>query len=136
MPTTIVTNDGTKFKSYEAWLNAVEEEYAKRASDIATELLYEAEIYMSVGNIITMLKAMEMTIGNLKTVQKSYQKIVDNFNKAAEYMDEKGVRATYEELRNKYGLDLTFDEADMNWIDDDGKEVYERLKIRIGDGNK
>ena len=138
IPTAIVTNDGTRYKNYNEWVRAVEDDMAqdisKKANEIATELLYEAEIYMSVANILTMLKATEMVVGNLKTVQKSYQKIVDHFNDAADYVDQKGIKNTYDEFHEKYGLELEFDEADMNWIDDDGKEVYERLKIRIGDG--
>lgn len=132
VPKTIVANDGSKYGSYEEWLRAVEEQCSIKASGIASDLLYETEIYMTVWNIMAMLIATEKTVGNLKTVQKSYQKIIDNYNEACEYIDKKGVRASYEEFHERYGLNLEFDEADLNWIDEDGKEVYERFKVRIG----
>ena len=140
IPKVIVTNDGTRYSSVEEWLKACELEAGERAartcSDIASELLYETEIFMSVRNILTMLVAMDKTVGNLKTVQKSYQKIIDRFNEATEYIDKVGVRGCYEEFHRKYGLDLEFNEVDLDWVDDDGKEVYERFKIRIGTGKE
>ena len=140
VPKAIVTNDGTKYKSYEDWFHAMEDETARKisekTSDIASSMLYETEIYMTVWNIMAMLIATDKTVGNLKTVQKSYQKIIDTYNEACEYIDEKGVKTCYEEFKAKYGLELEFDEADLNWIDDDGAEVYRRFKIRIGNDNR
>lgn len=140
IPKTIVTNDGTRYNSLEKWLRDMEEEQAvkacEKASQIASELLYETEIFMSVRNILTMLVAMDKTVGNLKTVQKSYQKIIDRFNEATEYIDKVGVKGCYEEFHRKYGLEMEFDEVDLDWVDDDGKEVYERFKLRIGTGKR
>jgi len=31
---------------------------------------------------------------------------------------------------------MEFDEVDLDWVDDDGKEVYERFKLRIGTGKE
>lgn len=140
IPKVIVTNDGTRYSSVEEWLKACELEAGERAARtcnaIASELLYKTEIFMSVRNILTMLVAMEKTVGNLKTVQKSYQKIIDRFNEATEYIDKIGVRECYEEFHRKYGLEMEFDEVDLDWVDDDGKEVYERFKLRIGAGKE
>lgn len=136
VPTAIVTNDGSRYKSTEDWLEDMQRDTAAKASEIASNLLYEAEVYMSVANILAMLKATEMTVGNLKTVQRSYQKILNRFNQAADYIDKKGIRNTYNEFHEKYGLELEFEDVDMDWVDDDGKEVYERLKIRIGNDKK
>ena len=137
VPKAIVTNDGARYTSYEEWLHAVEDDIsvrtAKKSAEIASQMLWDAEVYMTVWNIMAMLIAMDRVVGNLKTVQKSYQKIIDSYNGACEHIDSVGVRAAYEEFRSKYGIELEFDEADMNFIDDDGKAVYDRLKIRIGD---
>ena len=136
MPTSIKLNEtGEVFTDLKSYLAAAEDvlqqKSAQKAAEIASEMLYDAEIYMTVLNIMAMLIATEKAIGNLKTVQKSYQKIIDSYNEACDHIDAIGVRKAYEEFRGKYGIELEFDEADMNFIDDDGKTVYERLKIRI-----
>lgn len=124
---------GKKFKTVDEYLDFMERELAQRASDIASKMLWDTEVYIGVANIIAMLYAVKMTVGDLKTVQKNYQKIIDNFNSAMDYVDKIGIRKAYEEFASDYGIQLEFDDCDMNWIDDNEEEIRKRFGLRIGE---
>lgn len=136
VPKEIVAGNGKRYTDVEKYLNDMERDTAEQCSEIASKMLYESEVYMSVANILTMLYAMDMVVGNLKTVQKSYQRILDHFNDASEYIDQIGIREAFNEFQDKYGVQLNFDDADLNWIDDGGQEVYRRFRLRIGEKKK
>ena len=100
------------------------------AAKLNQEMLYDAEDYMAIANIIIFLYSVKKTFGNLKTVQKGMQKLLDNYNEAAEYVDEIGIREAYEKLHDEYGVELMFNDFDVSTFFDNEKQ-YERLKIRI-----
>lgn len=100
------------------------------AAKLNQEMLYDAEDYMAIANIIIFLYSVKKTFGNLKTVQKGLQKLLDNYNEAAEYVDEIGIKQAYEELHNENGISLMFNDFDINTFFDNEKQ-YERLKIRV-----
>lgn len=100
------------------------------AAKLNQEMLYDAEDYMAIANIVIFLYSVKKTFGNLKTVQKGMQKLLDNYNEAAEYVDEIGIREAYEQLHDEYGVELMFNDFDLSTFFDNEKQ-YERLKIRI-----
>lgn len=124
---------GKKFKTIDEYLDFMEQDIARRATDIASEMLWNTEVYISVANIIAMLYAVKMSVGELKTVQKNYQKIIDNFNNAMDYVDKTGIRKAYEEFASDYGIYLEFDDCDMDWVDDEGEAIRKKFKVRIGE---
>lgn len=132
MPTEIVASNGKRYTDVQKYLNDMEMDVAKQVSDIASEKLYESEIYIAVANIITMLYAMEMVVGDLKTVQKSYQRIIGKFNEASELIDKMGIREAYERFSEKYGVALSFDDCDLNWVYDNGEDFYRRFRLKVG----
>ena len=134
MPAAIKDSDGKVYTDVESYLSAMETRTAKHCGDVAAELLYNSEIYICAANIIIMLYAMKMTVGSLKTVQKSMNRIVGNYNRASDYVDKIGIRAAYEELARDFGVQLEFDDCDMNWLWDEGESVQKRFRMRVGDG--
>lgn len=133
VPTELIGYNGKRYKRLEDYLTDHEKDTAKECGEIAAEMLYNTEVYMGVANIMIMLTAIRMTVGNLKTVQKSYQKIIDTYNEASDYVDKLGVRGCYEELAKNYGISLEFDDCDLDWIHDEGEEIYKRFRVRIGE---
>ena len=121
---------GKKYANINDYLNDMEKIMAEQAANVAAEIMYSCENYICFANIIIMLLAVKMTVGNLKTVQRSYQKIIENFNNASEYMDKIGIRNAYEELKRDYGIDMEFEDFDINLPFDD-EEHYNRLHFRL-----
>ena len=113
-------------------MNEFQDVMITRASRAACELAYDGEKYISIANILIMLYAMKMTVGELKTVQRSYQKILDNYNAAAEYVDRIGIRKAYEDFRQDYGIHLAFDDFDVNTMSDI-KVGEDAIRMRIQD---
>ena len=135
MPSEIVGANGKHYTNVKDYLEYAEDELAKdiskKCSEICSQMLYETETYIGVAEVLIMLVAVEKAVGNLKTVQKSFQKIIDNINDAADCVDSMGIRNTYEVLKEKYGINLEFQDVDLNWVDDDGAEVYKRFKLHV-----
>lgn len=114
-------------------LDPIIDKISLEAAKVAQELLYDAEDYIAVANIIIFLYSVEKTFGNLKTVQKNYQKLLDNYNEAADHVDELGVMEAYKQLHDKYGISIAFNDFDLNTILDN-QEMFDKLKIRISKG--
>ena len=132
IPTEIRAANGKRYTDVEKYLNDMEMDVAKQVSDIASEKLYESEIYIAVANIITMLYAVDMVVGDLKTVQRSYQRIIGKINEASELIDQMGIREAYERFSEKYGVALNFDDCDLNWVYDNGEDFYRRFRLNVG----
>ena len=128
----LVDYNGKKYDNVADYIDVMEKDCAKRMSGIATEMLYDAEIYACAANILIMLIAMEMTIGELKTVQKSYQKIIDKYNEAAEYLETVGLKAAYEGFKKDYNIELEFNDCELGWLWDEGEKILQRFKLRVG----
>ncbi len=106
--------------------NDLTDAFVRESGAVVSDLLYRAENYIAVANILIMLNAIESVVGNLKTVQKSYQKILEAYNKASEHVDTVGIRCAYEELARDYGIEMEFTDFDLNELWDD-----ESLKRKI-----
>ena len=119
-----------KYDNLHDYIDDVEGVIARQAGEVTTEMLWNTETYMCAANIIIMLHAVNLAVGSLKTVQKSMQKIVNCYNAAAEYVDKTGIREAYEDLHNNYGVDIEFEDCDINTIFDD-EEIAKRLRFRL-----
>lgn len=114
-------------------LDPIIDDVSVEAAKVLQELLYDAEDYIAVANIIIFLYSIEKTYGNLKTVQKNYQKLLDNYNEAAEHVDEIGIMEAYKQFHDKYGISIAFDDFDLNKVLSN-QEIFDKLKIRINKG--
>lgn len=121
---------GKKYADVNDYLDDMEKTMASQAARIAADIMYHCENYICFANIIIMLIAMKMAVGNLKTVQKSYQKIIDNYNVASEYVDKIGIREAYNELKRDYDIDMEFDDFDINLPFED-EEHYKQLHFKL-----
>ena len=137
VPKELVDSKGRHYTDLNKYLSVREDEIAQelaekisvKCSEISSEMLYHAEDYMAAANLIIMLHTVQRTFGKLKTVEKGLSKILDNYNKTAEYVDSIGVKAAYRELNEKYGISIEFDENfEIDAIFDD-KSVYEKYRI-------
>ena len=116
-------------------LNNVISNISLEASKIAQEMLYDAEDYMAMYNIIIFLYLVEKRFGNLKTVQKGMKNLLNDYNDIADAVDEMGLKEAYERLHEKYGIELLFNDFDINKILDE-KEIEKQLRMRITLGEK
>lgn len=101
---------GARVESLKAYLSARENEICQAAAKEAQEKLWRAEDYIAVANILISLLAIKMTWGFTRTNQR----FLKNLNPAKEYLERNGVRAVYEELRKDMGIELEFDDIDIN----------------------
>ena len=122
---------GKRYKTIDEYLEAMEAETAQQCSDICAQMLCETEDYIAMANILIFLYAIKATVGNLKTVQKSYQKILEAYNEASEYVDRIGLKQAYEDFKAEYGINFEFYESDIGMIFD-SEEIHRRLKLKIG----
>lgn len=125
---------GKRFTNVNDYINDMErciykdlaDEFVKQSGDVITDLLYKAENYIAVANILIMLYAIKFTIGDLKSVQHSYQRILRAYNKASDYVDEVGIRGAYEEMQRDYNVSFEFNDFNLDDLWDD-----ELLKKKI-----
>ena len=125
---------GKKFTNVNDYINDCERliyddltnAFVKKSGELISELLYKAENYIAVANILIMLNAIKSVVGNLKTVQKSYQKILEAYNDASDHVDMIGIREAYNEFARDHGIEFEFADFDLNELFDD-----EMLKKKI-----
>lgn len=110
-----------------AKLDEMYREDAKRLRDFTadelTRQLYKAECYMQFGMILISLQAIRMAFGDLKTLPKRVQAFMDSLTPALEYIDSKGIRESYEEPTELFGLDIELEEFDINTIVDNAAGI-------------
>lgn len=88
------------------YLHAREEEIMEDAR----KMLYKAEDYISVANVMTTLYAINKTWGYTKSIRR----FLDNYNDAMNLVDEMGVREAYEKAHQEWGIEIEFDDMDIN----------------------
>lgn len=72
--------------------------------------MWKAEDYIAVANILISLLAIKMTWG----FTKANQKFLENLNPAKDYLERNGVEKVYQELHKQMGIELLFDNMDIN----------------------
>lgn len=101
---------GAKVESIKFWCSAREKEYEDFYTKQAQEKLWKAEDYIAVANILISLLAIKMTWG----YTKANQRFLENLNPAKEYLERNGVEKVYQELHKQMGIELIFDNMDIN----------------------
>ena len=101
---------GSKVDSLKFWCANREKEYEKFYSEQAREKLFKAEDYIAVANVLISLLAIKMTWG----FTKANQKFLENLNPAKDYLERNGVEKVYQELHKQMGIELIFDNMDIN----------------------
>ena len=101
---------GAKVESIKFWCSAREKEYEDFYTKQAQEKLWKAEDYIAVANILISLLAIKMTWG----FTKANQKFLENLNPAKDYLERNGVEKVYQELHKQMGIELIFDNMDIN----------------------
>lgn len=101
---------GAKTETMMAYLDAREKEIREAAIQEAQEKLWRAEDYIAVANILISLYAIKMTWG----FTKANQKFMNNINAATKYVERVGIKAAYEWVHKEMGIELEFDDMDIN----------------------
>ena len=115
---------------YNDYLDDMERTMATQAANVAADMMFDCENYICFANIIIMLYAVKKAVGSLKTVQKSYQKIIESYNDASDYVDKVGIKKAYEEFKSDFGIDMDFEDFDIN-LPFDNEEHYKRLGFKL-----
>lgn len=106
------------------------DQVSNNAAKVMLEMLYEAEDYMAAANIIIFLTAIKQTFGDLKTLPRRIDKLLENYNEAAEYVDEKGVYEAYKELSDEFNFIFDFDDKfDISTLQNN--KPQENIKMRL-----
>lgn len=95
---------------FEKWAKEREQQLHEEYQKECREKLYKAENYTAVANILISLLAIKMSWG----FTKANTKFISNLNAATEYVNRNGVKKVYGELTEQMGIDIAFDDMDIN----------------------
>lgn len=101
---------GVRIQSLIAWKDARESEMMEEFTKEFQGKLWKAEDYIAVANILISLFAIKMTWG----FTKSNQRFLNNINAAMEYVNRVGVKSAYDRAKQEMGIELEFDDMDIN----------------------
>lgn len=120
---------GTKIAALEQWKKEQTEKIRKAAILETQEKLDRAEEYISLCNILTSLKALE----GFRYAKAAANYMVEHYPESTVSSKPGIARKTYEELHEKWDVEIEFDEPDLN--KEMGFDVvdwrYEYIKHRI-----
>ena len=101
---------GTTIAILENWRKEQTEKIRKLAILEAQEKLDKAEQYITLCNIITSLKALD----GFRYGKAAANYLLDHYYNNVETSEKQNVKKTYEELHEKWGIEIEFDEYDLN----------------------
>lgn len=101
---------GAKVETLKQYLDAREEEITALLIKEAQEKLLKAEDYVTVSNVLCSMWAINETWGYTKAIQR----YVDNYNNAVRKLNEIGVQEMYRILNELTGVEIEFDNIDLN----------------------
>lgn len=101
---------GTKIAVLEQWRKEQTEEIRKAAILEAQEKLDRAEEYITLCNIITSLKSLE----GFRYAKAAANYMVEHYSENVAASEQGNIRKAYEELHDLWGIELEFDEPDLN----------------------
>lgn len=101
---------GAKIAVLEQWRKEQQEEIRKAAIMEAQEKLDKAEEFITLCNVITSLKALE----GFRYAKAAANYLLEHYTASVETSEKQNIRKTYEELHEKWGLEIEFDEPDLN----------------------
>lgn len=101
---------GTKIAVLEQWRKEQQEEIRKAAIMEAQDRLDKAEEYITLCNVITSLKALEgFRYGKAAAIY-----MLEHYSECVESSEKGNIRESYQELQKKWGIEMEFDEPDLN----------------------
>lgn len=101
---------GAKIAILEQWRKEQTEEIRKACILEAQEKLDKAEEFITLCNVITSLKALE----GFRYAKAAAVHLLEHYTESVTTSEKQNIRKTYEELHKKWGLEMEFDEPDIN----------------------
>ena len=101
---------GTKIETLKRYLKARENEIFEGVRKEAQENILKAEDYITVSNILCSMWAIHETWGYTKSIQR----FIDNYNAASQALNKMGVQGMYNMLHEMTGVEIEFDNVDLN----------------------
>ena len=101
---------GAKVAVLEQWRREQTEEIKKACMVEAQEKLDKAEEYSTLCNIITSLKALD----GFRYGKAAAAHLLEHYSECVETAEKQNIRKTYEELHEKWGIELEFDSPELN----------------------
>lgn len=101
---------GTKVMDLKRWMDEREKEIRNACIAEAQQKLDRAEEYITLMNVVASLKALD----GFRYGKSAAHYMLDHFNESAEYVKKDTVKETYAFFRDKWDLDVEFDEYDLN----------------------
>ena len=101
---------GTKIETLKRYLKARENEIFEGVRKEAQNNILKAEDYITVSNILCSMWAIHETWGYTKSIQR----FIDNYNAASQALNKMGVQDMYNMLHEMTGVEIEFDNVDLN----------------------
>ncbi|WP_418419680.1 hypothetical protein [Blautia sp.] len=101
---------GTKIAVLEQWRKEQTEEIRKACIMEAQEKLDQAENFITLCNIITSLKALE----GFRYAKAAAGYLLEHYSESVVASEKNNIQTTYKELRDKWGIDLEFEDPELN----------------------
>lgn len=101
---------GAKIETLKRYLSAREKEISEGIQKEAQEKILKAEDYITVSNILCSMWAIHETWGYTKSIQR----FIDNYNAASQALNKMGVQDMYNMLHEMTGVEIEFDNVDLN----------------------
>lgn len=108
--TEVANLTGAKVAVLEQWRREQTEEIKKACIVEAQEKLDKAEEYSTLCNIITSLKALE----GFRYGKAAAAHLLEHYSECVETAEKQNIQKTYEELHEKWGIELEFDSPELN----------------------
>lgn len=101
---------GTKIAVLEQWRKEQTEEIRKACILEAQEKLDKAENFITLCNIITSLKALE----GFRYGRAAAEHMLSHYSESVVASEKNNIKTTYKELQKKWGIDLEFEDPNLN----------------------
>lgn len=101
---------GAKIETLKRYLKARENEIFEGVRKEAQNNILKAEDYITVSNILCSMWAIHETWGYTKSIQR----FIDNYNAASQALNKMGVQGMYNMLHEMTGVEIEFDNVDLN----------------------
>lgn len=101
---------GVKIGALEQWRKEQTEQIRKAAIAEAQEKLDQAENFITLCNVITSLKALE----GFRYGKAAAAYMLEHYSESVVTSERQNIRNTYQELHDKWGIEIEFDEPELN----------------------
>lgn len=101
---------GVRIGALHQWKKEQEELIRKAAIMEAQEKLDQAENFITLCNVITSLKALD----GFRYAKAAASYMLEHYSESVVTSEKQNIRNTYQELHEKWGIELEFDEPELN----------------------